>query len=279
MYRIMFICTGNACRSAAAESILKKMLADKSIADVEVCSAGTLHGWEGQPRDPVMTRIAAEYGYVMEGTTTQATSEQLDVMDLILVMTDGHKEEVKRLTRHDHWDRIYLFMEYCFGKDEPLPDPSYENETVYRTVFDRIERGCRVIADRLKPRNVTPDFIQTLRDNEIFVFGCRRSGRHWEGAAAFALENFGAKFGQGEGPQGQSYAIATAGVGLKRIQKVVDRFIKYAQEHPEKQFLVNRIGCGLGGWRVWQIAPLFRKAAVLNNIALPQEFWDELMDK
>lgn len=49
-----------------------------------------------------------------------------------------------------YWGRIHLFMEYCFGKDEPLPDPSYENETVYRTVFERIERGCRVIADGIK---------------------------------------------------------------------------------------------------------------------------------
>ena len=39
---------------------------------------------------------------------------------------------------------------------------------------------------------ITPDFITSLKENEIFVFGCRRSGRHWEGAAAFALENFGA---------------------------------------------------------------------------------------
>ena len=51
---------------------------------------------------------------------------------------------------------------------------------------------------------ITPDFITSLKENEIFVFGCRRSGRHWEGAAAFALENFGAVFGQGEGPQGRS---------------------------------------------------------------------------
>lgn len=48
---------------------------------------------------------------------------------------------------------------------------------------------------------IPPDFITSLKENEIFVFGCRRSGRHWEGAAAFALENFGAVFGQGEGPQ------------------------------------------------------------------------------
>lgn len=101
---------------------------------------------------------------------------------------------------------------------------------------------------------ITPDFITSLKENEIFVFGCRRSGRHWEGAAAFALENFGALFGQGEGPQERSYAMG----------------------HPEQHFLVTRIGCGLGGWRISQIAPMFRDASLLNNVWLPKEFWDEL---
>ena len=123
---------------------------------------------------------------------------------------------------------------------------------------------------------IIPDFITSLEENEIFVFGCRRSGRHWEGAAAFALENFGAVFGQGEGPQGRSYAIATAGVGLTDVKAAVDRFAKYAMGHPEQHFLVTRIGCGLGGWRISQIAPMFRDASLLNNVWLPKEFWDEL---
>lgn len=45
---------------------------------------------------------------------------------------------------------------------------------------------------------ITPEWIDTLNKNEIFVFGCHRSSRHWEDAAAFALENFGAIFGQGD---------------------------------------------------------------------------------
>ena len=123
---------------------------------------------------------------------------------------------------------------------------------------------------------ITPDYVTSLRENEIFVFGCRRSGRHWEGAAAFALEIFGAVFGQGDGIQGKSYAIATAGVGLVDIKVAVERFAQYAKEHPEQNFLVTRIGCGLGGWRVPQIAPMFREASLLNNVWLPKEFWDEL---
>ncbi len=125
-------------------------------------------------------------------------------------------------------------------------------------------------------KRITPEFVDSLRENEIFVFGCRRSGRHWEGAASFALENFDAVFGQGEGLQGRSYAIPTAGVSLIEIKGVVDRFTLFAANHPELYFLVTAIGCGLGGWRYNEIAPMFKDAANLENISLPKAFWEEI---
>lgn len=63
---------------------------------------------------------------------------------------------------------------------------------------------------------------------------------------------------------------------MLRNMYAVDRFAKYAMGHPEQHFLVTRIGCGLGGWRISQIAPMLRDASLLNNVWLPKEFWDEL---
>ncbi len=97
-------------------------------------------------------------------------------------------------------------------------------------------------------QRLTPEWIDSLKENEIFVFGCRRSGRHWEGAAKFALEHFGAIFGQSEGLQGQAYAIPTAGVDLTEIKASVERFTQFASEHPELDFLVTPVGCGMGCW-------------------------------
>ena len=96
------------------------------------------------------------------------------------------------------------------------------------------------------PERVTPRFVEKLGDNEIFVFGCRNSGRHWDGASAFALENFGAVMGQREGLQGKSYAIPTIGghIGRRSIRKSVETFTRFASDHPELHFLVTAIGCG-----------------------------------
>ena len=94
-------------------------------------------------------------------------------------------------------------------------------------------------------QNVTPEWIESLKENEIFVFGCRNSGRHFDGASNFALKHFGAVMGQREGRQGQSYAIPTIGgtIGLNEIRKSVDAFTKYAAEHPESHFQIGRASC------------------------------------
>lgn len=127
-------------------------------------------------------------------------------------------------------------------------------------------------------KHITPEFVSSLEGNEIFVFGCRNSGRHWDGASAFALKHFGAVFGQREGRQGRSYAIPTIGgtIGLKEIRQSVMQFTRYAAEHPELHFLVTPIGCGVGGWKASEIAPLFRNASRLPNVSLPKDFWTEL---
>ena len=127
-------------------------------------------------------------------------------------------------------------------------------------------------------QNVTPEWIDTLQENEIFVFGCRNSGRHFDGASNFALENFGAIMGQREGRQGQSYAIPTIGgvIGLKEIRQSVKTFTQYATEHPELHFLVTPIGCGIAGFETEDIAPMFEGAKDMENVSLPESFWDEL---
>ena len=108
--KIVFVCTGNASRSAAAEVVLKKMVANNDIDGIEL----------------------------------------LNSADLIIVMTEHHRNEVTCLLKYDHWDRIVRFNDYCFGESIDLPDPHYQTEYVYRTSFDTIERGCAEIIKKLQ---------------------------------------------------------------------------------------------------------------------------------
>lgn len=120
--------------------------------------------------------------------------------------------------------------------------------------------------------NYTPECINTLAPNEVFVFGSNLRGWHQGGAAKHAQRYFGAIWGQGVGLQGQSYAIPTMQGGVDTIKPYVDDFIVFARAHPDKRFLVTPIGCGIAGFTPGQIAPLFRNAIEEDNIILPFEF-------
>ena len=156
--KIVFVCTGNACRSAAAEVVLRKMLADNEIRGVEVASCGTGVP-EGLDREEEMCRIAAEHGYEVGGKAIPMSEELLNSADLIIVMTKRHREELKRLLKYDHWDRIVLFNEYSFGELKDLHDPHYQTEYVYRKCFDTIEQGCLNFIKRLKNNKNNCDII------------------------------------------------------------------------------------------------------------------------
>lgn len=125
-------------------------------------------------------------------------------------------------------------------------------------------------------RRTTPEHIDSLQPNEIFVFGSNRQGMHGGGAARTALKKFGARMGVGSGLQGHSYAIPTMHGGPEAIRPYVDAFIEFARTHPSLTFLVTRIGCGIAGYKDSDIAPLFAQALNTGNIVLPASFVAEL---
>lgn len=99
----------------------------------------------------------------------------------------------------------------------------------------------------------------------VFVFGSNLAGRHGMGAALTAVKRYGAKYGVGEGLQGNSYAIPTKDMNvvtlpLEDIQAAVERFLFFACCNPNMTFNVTKIGCGLAGYSDQNIAPMFKDA-------------------
>ncbi len=119
---------------------------------------------------------------------------------------------------------------------------------------------------------ITPDSITELQPDEVFVFGSNLKGHHHGGAANYALNHFGAKWGIGRGLSGQSYAIPTSRIPFDELKGYVDEFLQFARDHDDLLFYVTRIGCGNAGYTVEDIAPLFADAYELENVRLPGEF-------
>ena len=128
-------------------------------------------------------------------------------------------------------------------------------------------------------RYFTPCRITELKENEIFVFGSNLQGMHAGGAARLAFDRFGAEWGRGVGLTGQCYAIPTMHGGIDEIRPYVDEFIDYAMNHPQLKFYVTKIGCGIAGFSEKEMAPLFNAAIQVQNIVLPEDFYNIITRK
>lgn len=145
-------------------------------------------------------------------------------------------------------------------------------------------------------KRFTPENIQSLNKNEVFVFGSNIQGEHVGGAAAFANKVLGAEMGCGFGFSDfacKTYAIPTCirvwGETLKpfrvtrpfenvsQIKPFVDAFISDAEHFADKTFYVTKIGCGIANFKISEIAELFRPCLEMENVILPKEFVESLI--
>lgn len=130
---------------------------------------------------------------------------------------------------------------------------------------------------------ITPEYIVKLPNkNFIFVYPSNLTGANDKGAAKDAKDRFGATYGRCHGLDNNSYGIPTKDENIKtlpldRISKYVSNFNEDAKNDEVRTFLVTKIGCGHDGYSPEEIAPMFIDAINLNNVHLPMEFWNVLL--
>ena len=117
--------------------------------------------------------------------------------------------------------------------------------------------------------------IKSLAEGTVFVFGSNLAGTHAGGAAKTALLHFGAVKGVGRGWSGQSYAIPTMNehlqqMPLSQIQHYIEDFKIYTKNHPKIKYFVTSVGCGVAGYKVEEIAPMFK--GISKNVIFPASF-------
>jgi len=117
--------------------------------------------------------------------------------------------------------------------------------------------------------------IQSLKPNELFVFGSNLAGSHGAGAAAQARKDFGAEWGVGEGITGQSYAFPTLDENLgkrtdEELKKSVLELYETCEENSNKTFLLTPVGTGIAGYSVDYMKSLFTNPP--ENLIMPEEF-------
>ena len=195
----------------------------------------------------------------------------------------GSNHDVKQVSFSLSINNVVEFSHDVMGTSSSWARESSAKRNYFRKMDEEYRRGRRQskkewverkreMANEYYGNRVTPNHIANLQEGEIFVFGSNPQGLHSGGAARVAMERFGAVWGQGEGLHGQSYALPTT-CPIEQIAEAVQRFTQFAGQHPELRFLVTRVGCGIAGRTVNEIAPLFKDCIYLENVALPAEFW------
>lgn len=143
---VLFVCSGNICRSPTADGLMRHMLREVGLAErVRVDSCGT-GGWHvGDPPSRLAVEKAKERGYDLSMLRArQLSPRDFEEFDLILAMDDGHMSQLTRAAPKGARAKLAMFLEAdaAAGRTE-VPDPYYGGAEEYAYSLDLIESGCR----------------------------------------------------------------------------------------------------------------------------------------
>lgn len=140
MPKILFVCTGNICRSPMAEFLLRDMVEKRGLADrFEIASAATTADEIGNPVYPPVRRLLNKRGISCEGKRArQLVRADYDRYDCIIAMTERHRQAMLRLFGGDPLGKLSLLLDYT---DDPrdLDDPWYTGD--FERAAAEIEEG------------------------------------------------------------------------------------------------------------------------------------------
>lgn len=152
MKKIMFICTGNICRSAMAEGMFKKILKDKGIKDVAVCSAGIYAETGAYATDEAIEAAKELYDVdILKHRATNIRDSKIEDMDVILCATYMHKLTITSIYPQ-LTDKVFTMKEYAYGKDtadKDIKDPWGCSLQVYRNCAKEIYEVLINIANKI----------------------------------------------------------------------------------------------------------------------------------
>ena len=149
--RILFVCSGNICRSPLAEAIFKSLAESAGLgARFAVDSAGT-HGYhEGEAADPRTRRVGRRHGGV-DSIARPVVDADFDRFDLILAMDRGHLHELQTRAGPGRRARIRRMLEFDAGaRDQDVPDPYYGGESAFEAMYAILEPACRGLLESLR---------------------------------------------------------------------------------------------------------------------------------
>lgn len=153
MYRVLFVCTGNICRSPTAEGVLRHYAQQGRLSDrIMVDSAGTHAYHVGEAPDQRAVDCARKRGILIDGLRARKIAPgDFNDFDLILALDFGHLSFLRRMAPEGAKARTELFLEYAGGtRAREVPDPYYGDHHHFEYVLDLIDEGVKPLLDKIQ---------------------------------------------------------------------------------------------------------------------------------
>lgn len=149
---LLFVCTGNICRSPTAEAVCREMLRREGLDRlVTVDSAGTHDYHVGSPPDRRATAHALARGYDLLGLRArEVRPEDFERFDLLLAMDRGHLAFLARMSPEAHAHKLRLFLDFAGMQEADVPDPYYGGAGGFEQVLDMVEAASRGLLDHVR---------------------------------------------------------------------------------------------------------------------------------
>jgi len=150
--RILMVCTGNICRSPAAEGVFREFLKRNFLENsVQVDSAGTHDYHVGERPDPRAIEHARRRGYHISGLRArQIGMRDFEKFDLLLAMDRGHLEILEHLSPPQHRHKLRLFLDFAELPEKEVPDPYYGGPEGFERLLDLVEAASRGLLDQVR---------------------------------------------------------------------------------------------------------------------------------
>ena len=158
MYKLLFVCLGNICRSPSAENIMRYLVEQEDLSDQIICdSAGTADYHIGEPPDRRMTAAAKARGIQLTGKGRQFNPNDFENYDLILAMDrDNYWSLVSLDPKKKYRDKIKMMCDYAKNyRDTEVPDPYYGGSEGFDHVINLLLDACGELLEEIKAQSIS----------------------------------------------------------------------------------------------------------------------------